>query len=76
MTATCRAGQVRLGAAPSIGWAIDDLDPGPRSEARARFEGVADGDGRVEDRVTCVRGVPHFDVEDDSSGHGSGSSDD
>ena len=76
MSATCRDGQVRLAAAPAVGWEIDDLDTGSRSEARARFERVDDGDGRVEVRVTCVRGVPDFAVEDDSSGHGSGGSDD
>ena len=70
VSGTCRDGLVRLSAAPEIGWEVDDLDSGARDEARARFERVDDGDGRVEVRATCTDGTPAFTVRDDSSGHG------
>ena len=68
VTGTCQDGLVRLGAAPEIGWEMDDLDAGAREEARARFERVDDGDGKVEVRATCVDGTPTFAVRDDTSG--------
>jgi len=70
VSGTCRDGLVRLSAAPEIGWEVDDLDSGARDEARARFERIDDGDGRVEVRATCDGGTPAFTVRDDSSGHG------
>ena len=70
VSGTCRDGLVRLSAAPAIGWEVDDLDSGARDEARARFERIDDGDGRVEVRATCTDGTPAFTVRDDSSGHG------
>ena len=70
VSGTCRDGLVRLSAAPAIGWEVDDLDSGARDEARARFERVDDGDGKVEVRATCTDGTPAFTVRDDSSGHG------
>jgi hypothetical protein len=77
VSGACRDGLVRLSAAPAVGWEIDDLDSGSRTEARVRFERVDDGEGRVEVRAGCSGGVPRFTVEDDSSGHGgSGGSDD
>jgi hypothetical protein len=76
VSGTCRDGLVQLSAAPAVGWEIDDLDSGSRTEARVRFERVDDGDGRVEVRAGCTGGVPRFAVEDDSSGHGSGGSGD
>jgi hypothetical protein len=76
VTGTCQDGLVRLSAAPAIGWEIDDLDSGARTEARARFEQVDDGDGKVEVRATCARGRPVFVVRDDSSGGPGGSGSD
>jgi hypothetical protein len=73
ITGTCRGGLVSLGAAPSVGWEIDDLDDEPEREAKVKFERVDDGDGEVEVRARCVGGVPTFTVEDDPSGSGSGS---
>jgi len=73
---TCRNGLVRLSAAPAVGWEIDDLDEEADTEPQARFERVDDGDGRVEVSAVCAAGVPRFSVEDDSSGSGSGGSDD
>ncbi len=63
-----------VSAAPTVGWAIKDVDGGPTQEARVRFERTGDGDGRVEVRARCVGGVPHFSVEDgtDNSGPGGG----
>jgi hypothetical protein len=74
VTGTCRSGLVSLGAAPSVGWEIDDLDDEAGREARVKFERVDDGDGEVEVRARCVGGVPTFTVDDDSSGSGSGDS--
>lgn len=68
VTGTCQDGLVSLSAAPAIGWEIDDRDSGARDEARARFEQVDDGDGKVEVRATCTSGRPTFVVRDDSSG--------
>ena len=76
VTGTCRGGLVTLGAAPSVGWEIDDLDDEPEREAKVKFERVDDGDGEVEVRVRCVDGVPTFSVREDSSGSGSGGSGD
>ena len=76
VTGTCRSGLVTLGAAPSVGWEIDDLDDEPEREAKVKFERVDDGDGEVEVRVRCVDGVPAFSVREDSSGSGSGGSGD
>ena len=76
VTGTCRGGLVTLGAAPSVGWEIDDLDDEPEREARAKFERVDDGDGEVEVRARCVGGVPTFSVDEDSSGSGPGGSGD
>ena len=76
VTGTCRGGLVTLGAAPSVGWEIDDLDDEPEREATVKFERVDDGDGEVEVRVRCVGGVPTFSVEEDSSGSGGSGSDD
>ena len=76
VTGACEDGLVRLSAAPEIGWEVDDLDAGAREEARARFERVDDGDGKVEVRATCVDGTPAFTVRDDSSGSGGSGSDD
>ena len=70
VTGTCQDGLVRLSAAPEIGWEVDDLDAGARDGARARFERVDDGDGKVEVRATCSGGTPTFTVRDDSSGSG------
>ena len=63
-----------VSAAPTVGWAIKDVDGGRTQEARVRFERTGDGDGRVEVRARCVGGVPHFSVEDgtDNSGPGGG----
>ena len=78
VTGTCRVGLVTLGAAPSVGWEIDDLDDEAEREAKVKFERVDDGDGEVEVRARCVGGVPTFSVDEDSSGSsgsgGSGSS--
>ena len=76
VTGTCRGGLVTLGASPSIGWEIDDLDDEPEREAKAKFERVDDGDGEVEVQVRCVDGRPTFSVDEDSSGSGSGRSGD
>ena len=73
VTGTCRGRLVSLGAAPSVGWEIDDLDDEPEREAKVKFERVDDGDGEVEVRARCVGGVPTFTVEDDA-GSGSGDS--
>jgi hypothetical protein len=73
VTGTCSGGLVTLGAAPSVGWAIDDLDDEPEREAKAKFERVDDGSGEVEVRARCVGGVPTFSVDGDSSRSGSGS---
>ena len=75
VTGTCRAGVVRLSAAPRIGWEIDDLDDDEDDEAKVKFERVDDGDGEVEVRARCVGGAPTFSVDEDSSGPGSGSGD-
>lgn len=75
VTGTCRGGLVTLGAAPSVGWAIDDLDDEPEREAKVKFERVDDGDGEVEVQARCVGGAPTFSVDEDSSGSGSGSGD-
>jgi hypothetical protein len=74
VTGTCRGGLVGLGAAPSVGWEIDDLDDEPQREAKVKFERVDDGDGEVEVQARCAGGVPTFTVEGDSSGSGSGDS--
>ena len=68
VTATCAQGRVRLAASPALGWEIDDLDSGFRSDSRVRFEPSADGDGRVEVRAQCTdSGVPSFELDDRSS---------
>lgn len=76
VSGSCTRGLVTVSAAPTVGWAIKDVDGGPAQEARVRFEPTGDGDGRVEVRARCVGGVPHFSVEDrtDNSGHGGGGS--
>ncbi len=86
VSGSCSRSLVTISAAPSVGWAIKDVDGGPTQEARVRFEPTGDGDGRVEVRAHCVGGVPRFSVEDrtdtsgrdgeddGSSGSGSGSS--
>jgi hypothetical protein len=73
---SCSRTLVTVSAAPTVGWAIEDLDGGPAQEARVRFERTGDGDGRVEVRARCVGGSPRFSVEDrtGSSGPGGGSS--
>jgi hypothetical protein len=77
VSGSCTRGLVTVSAAPSVGWAIKDVDGGPTQEARVRFEPTGDGDGRVEVRARCVGGVPRFSVEDrtDSSGPGGGGDD-
>jgi hypothetical protein len=74
VSGSCTRGLVTVSAAPTVGWAIKDVDGGPAREARVRFEPTGDGDGRVEVRARCVGGVPHFSVEDrtDNSGPGGG----
>ena len=74
VSGSCTRSLVTISAAPSVGWAIKDVEGGPTQEARVRFERTGDGDGRVEVRAHCVGGVPRFSVEDrtDSSGPGGG----
>jgi len=72
VSGSCRDGLVRLSVSPYVGWEVDDLDAGARDEARAKFERVDDGDGKVEVRATCGGETPTFTVHNDSSG-GSGS---
>jgi hypothetical protein len=82
VSGSCTRGHVTVSAAPTVGWAIEDVDGGPAPEARVRFERTGDGDGRVEVRARCVGGVPRFSVEDrtdtsgpsDHGGNGSGGS--
>jgi len=74
VSGSCSRSLVTISAAPSVGWAIKDVDGGPTQEARVRFEPTGDGDGRVEVRAHCVGRVPRFSVEDrtDTSGPGGG----
>jgi len=76
VSGSCTRGLVTISAAPTVGWAIKDVEGGPAQEARVRFEPTGDGDGRVEVRAHCVGGVPRFSVEDrtDNSGPGGGGS--
>jgi len=73
VSGSCTRGLVTVSAAPTVGWAIKDVEGGPTQEARVRFERSGDGEGRVEVRAHCVGGVPRFSVQD---GSGSGSSGD
>ena len=77
VSGSCSRSLVTISAAPSVGWAIKDVEAGPTQEARVRFEPTGDGDGRVEVRAHCVGGVPRFSVEDrtDNSGPGGGGED-
>jgi hypothetical protein len=77
VSGSCTRGLVTISAAPTVGWAIDDVDGGPTQEARVRFERTGDGDGRVEVRAWCAGAVPRFSVEDrtDNSGPGGGGDD-
>jgi hypothetical protein len=77
VSGSCSRSLVTISAAPSVGWAIKDVDGGPTQEARVRFEATGDGDGRVEVRAHCVGGVPRFSVDDrtDDSGPGGGGDD-
>jgi hypothetical protein len=74
VSGSCTRGLVTISAAPTVGWAIKDIEGGPTQEARVRFEPTGDRDGRVEVRAHCVGGVPRFSVEDrtDNSGPGGG----
>ena len=78
VSGSCSRGSVTVSAAPSIGWAIDDVDAGPAPDARVRFERAGSGDDRVEVRAACRAGVPRFTVDDrtgdDHSGPGGGDS--
>ena len=74
VSGSCTRGLVTVSAAPTVGWSIKDVEGGPTQEARVRFERTGDGEGRVEVRAHCVRGVPRFTVDDrtDDSGPGGG----
>lgn len=64
VSAVCRQGLVRVSAAPTVGWEIEDIERRLRPEARVRFEQSGDRDTRVEVRTSCVGGVPRFVLED------------
>ena len=71
VSATCRGSALRVGAAPAVGWRVDEVEPEDGGR-KVRFES---GRARVEVRVTCLGGRPAFAVEDDDSGgddHGGG----
>jgi hypothetical protein len=50
-----------------VGWEIEDIDGGPRRDARVRFERPG-GDGRVEVTAACSHGAPRFSLDDDGVG--------
>jgi len=64
VSATCRGDALRVGAAPAVGWRVDEVEPEDGGR-KVRFDS---GRGRVEVRVTCLGGRPGFAVEDDDRG--------
>jgi serine/threonine-protein kinase len=55
--ASCAGGEVTLRSwSPAQGYAVDDVDPGPRHDAKVKFR-PADGDD-VEVRIVCSAGRP------------------
>jgi hypothetical protein len=64
--ARCQGGRAYLAVwSPAPGYHVKDVDRGPRSEARVRFEGEH---REVDMRVTCPGGVPLAEVETHGGG--------
>lgn len=61
VSATCRGDALRVGAAPAVGWRVDEVEPEDGGR-KVRFES---GRARIEVLVTCLGGRPGFAVEDD-----------
>jgi hypothetical protein len=61
VSATCRGDSVTLSASPAPGWRLDEYQPGPAHDARAKFHSDHD---EVKIEVTCSGGKPVFKIED------------
>ena len=70
VSGSCSRGLVTVSASPAVGWALDDVDGGPTTEARVRFARTGDRDGRVEVRARCAGAEPRFTQRDDAHGGG------
>ncbi|MBU2664862.1 septum formation initiator [Actinoplanes bogorensis] len=64
--AGCRGGEAFLDRwSPNPGYEVKDVDEGPDSEAKVRFES---SDRHVELRITCSGGLPHADEQSNHGG--------